>query len=495
MNLRKILNIFLLAIAVIIFVSGHFLHSAWSKTESNSRLNAYKIINGTFLGNEKRNFYGDRAPDSLHLIWKLSLGSGKTVVSASKGAVNWSGAGWTGQPLLVEENGRLRLIQGAYDHHLKKIDAENGKIIWQYLYDDVIKGTGTLWVNPAPKDTADQLVILQGSRLGVKNAFRIPVIPSYRAISFSTGREFWRLNVRLTDSYSRDVDGSALIVNDTAYIGLENGIFTVFNPSPDSVETREGIVQPQVIQESILYTPQDVIDHKRNLVTESSPCLLRDHVYVTSGSGHVYGYSLSSKKIDWDFFIGSDMDGSAVVTSDSCILVAVERQYIPGRGGIYKLDPTRDPEHAVVWFFPTANRKFASWEGGVIGSVSVNDNYRKEGDPFLAVFTAIDGFTYVIDYNEIDSTRQVTGTNNVTLYPTPRMRFKYNTGPSISTPLIVGDKIIAAGYNGIHLFRYTSNELKLIQTFPASCESTPVVHKGRMYVASRDGYLYCFGNK
>jgi outer membrane protein assembly factor BamB len=454
----------------------------------------YRIINGTFLGNEKRNYYGDKAPSALRIIWKLPLGSGRTVVSPSKGPVNWSGAGWTGQPLLVEENGKLILIQGAYDHHLKKIDAATGTVIWQYTFDDVVKGTGTLWLNRNARSPEEELIILQGSRQGVKNSFRIPVIPSYRAISFASGQEFWRHNVKLTDSYSRDVDASALVLNDTAYIGLENGIFTVFNPSPSTVEQREGITQPLVFQESILYTPEDVIAHKRNLVTESSPCLLRNRIYVASGSGHVYGYNLTTRTIDWDFFIGSDMDGSCVVTADSCILVSVEKQYIAGRGGIYKLDPSRKPEESVVWFFPTANRNFATWLGGVIGSAAINDQYRKEGDPYLALFTAIDGWMYVVNYMEIDSSRQVTGTNGKTLYPTPRLVYKYNTGPSISTPIFTENRIVAAGYNGIHLFSYSPRELKLLAHFQASCESSPVVHNGRLYIASRDGNLYCFGD-
>jgi outer membrane protein assembly factor BamB len=493
MILKRYYTIVLLVFILFLGLPFWYIHS--SQADETVKSSRYTIINGTFLGNEKRNYYGNKAPSALNLIWKLSLGSGRTVVSASKGAVNWSGAGWTGQPLLVEENNKLVLIQGAYDHHLKKIDASNGSLIWQYTYDDVIKGTGTLWLNKQARSSDEELVILQGSRLGVKNAFRVPVIPSFRAISFETGKEFWRLNVKLTDSYSRDVDASALILRDTAYIGLENGIFTVFNPDPSKVESREGMLQPPLYQECLLYEPEDVIAHRRNLVTEASPCLLGGRIYVASGSGHVYGYNLKKCQVDWDFFIGSDMDGSTIVTSDSCILVSVEKQYIPGRGGIYKLDPSRDPKDAVVWFFPTGNRKFATWEGGVIGSAAINDRYRKEGDPYLAVFTAIDGWMYVVDYRQIDTTRKVLGTNNKSLYPTPVLVHKYNTGASISTPIFTEDRIIQAGYEGIKLFSYSPKTLTLLANYAASCESSPVVHNGRLYIASRDGYLYCLGDK
>ena len=61
-----------------------------------------RVINGTFLGNEGRNYSGDRAPDRLDVIWKHYLGKGETVISRKIGSVEWKGAGWTGQPLMVQ---------------------------------------------------------------------------------------------------------------------------------------------------------------------------------------------------------------------------------------------------------------------------------------------------------------------------------------------------------------------------------------------------------
>ena len=284
----------------------------------------YPIIQ-TFLGNWQRNFYGKDAPNTLDLVWKHYLGKGETVISRKVGSKIWAGAGWTGQPLLVNENGKLFLIQGAYDHHLKKIAAETGELIWQYEFDDVIKGTGTIWVNNNPDKPENSLVILQGSRLGVGNYLDSKHIPSYRAISYFTGEELWRMDQKWTHSYSRDVDGSALILNDTAYLGLENSYFTVFDPDHRNGRMLNGMFQPKIIQERKLYTMDDVYKHRNNIVTESSPSLLGNHIYVASGSGHVFGYNLNSRELDRDFYIGSDIDGLAIVTSDSCILVSVEK--------------------------------------------------------------------------------------------------------------------------------------------------------------------------
>ncbi len=464
----------------------------------------------TFLGNETRNYYGNTAPSKLKVIWKVKLGTGKTIVGGE--TKTWSGAGWTGQPLFVTEDTISYLIQGAYDHHLRKINAKTGKVIWKYKFDDVIKGTGTIWTNKKAKTLEEKYVILQGSRRGVNKSFRDKVVPSFRAISYMTGKELWRLNSRLTLSYSRDVDASALIINDTAYIGLENGIFTVFDPDYKKAKIVDGILQPKIYFEDTLYDISDKRLHGGNLVSESSACLLLNRVYVASGSGHVYGYNLKTKKIDWDFFIGSDIDGSPVVTNDSCVLVSVEKQYIAGKGGVFKLNPKKSPKDAAIWYFPTQNKRFASWQGGIIGSVCINDYYKKTLDslvindstrvlydsiPNVAAFTGIDGYLYVINTKEIDSTKLVLGPDNKTKFKTPKLIFKYKTGSSIATPIIVGNKLIATGYNGVYLFEFNEKmEFKLItKTSFAISESTPIAINGRIYIASRDGYLYCLGSK
>jgi len=496
-NLRSIIGVWLCGLCVFLAFSLELYSQDFEKL-SYSKFIDIEVKIRTFLGDFSRNYYGNKAPLKLDIIWKKFLGSGYTVVSREEGKVKWSGCGWTGQPLLVMEDGKYYLIQGAYDHNLKKIDASNGTIIWEYEYDDVLKGTGTIWSNKYAGNFGKSLIILQGSRRGVANSLYSDKIPSFRAVSYFYGVEYWRLDVKRTSSYSRDVDASALILNDTVYIGLENAIFTVLNPNPDSVLKKNGMEQPKIYQESNLYNNKDITKHRGNLVTESSPCLLNGRIYITAGSGHVYGYNLKTKKIDWDFFIGSDIDGSPVVTQDSCILVTVEKQYIEGKGGVFKLDPSKIESEAVVWYFPTNNVTLAEWKGGVIGSASINDRTRPENHPFLAAFIGIDGYLYVVNHKEIDEKKgKVYGPNNKKKYPTPKLVFKKRIGGSISTPIIVGNKLVAAGYGGIHLFKFDEkgNFELLDKKYPGVFEATPIVWDGKIYVGSRNGYLYCFGEK
>lgn len=448
-----------------------------------------RIINGTFLGNSARNFYGDSIGEHLDVIWKTHLGSGKTIVIGDS-VETWAGAGWTGQPLLVEEKGAPYLLQGCYDHHLKKINALTGEVVWEYLFDDILKGTGTLYADRQKND----LVIMQGSRVGLGKGSWSQEVFSFRAVSAFTGQERWRMNVKRGASYSRDVDGSAVVLKDTAYIGLENGLFTVFDPGQQNAATVRDSFRPKILQELELFSKEDKIKHGAELVTESSPCRLRDHLYITSGSGHVYGYNLNTKKIDWDFYTGADMDGSPVVTADSCLIITIEKQFIKARGGAMKIDPSKNSSECVVWYFPTGNKKLNRWSGGIIGSAAVSNPCKQNSGRHLAAFTGIDGIFYVVDQNNTETDSLVCGPDSVSLYRTPKILFKARTGASISTPLIIGSRIVVAGYGGIRIYEYDAQyNFREIARRAGGFEATPFVHKGRIYVASRSGFLYCFG--
>ncbi len=244
-----------------------------------------------------------------------------------------------------------------------------------------------------------------------------------------------------------------------------------------------------------MYNAEDNAHHGGNLVTESSPAKIGNHIYITAGSGHVYGYNLGTKAIDWDFVIGSDLDGTPVVTSDSCLLVEVEKQYINGNGGVFKLNPRKDVKECVEWYFPTPDFHFSGWDGGVIGSVCVNDFYNDGSYLHLAAFTGIDGVLNVVQYDAIRKDSSVVGPDGITKYPVPVLKFRHHIGPSISTPVFSKNKLVAAGYVGVNLFSFSNDgNFKLLNTFPGNFEASPSSDQGRIYIASRDGFLYCLGD-
>ena len=186
-----------------------------------------KPLIGTYLGDNQRNFYGNQAPSKLGVKWKVNLGSGKTTFGTSD-TRTWRGAGWTGQPLVIQEETELYLIQGTLSHHLKKIRARDGKVIWSTSVGDVIKGTPSFADVGGPAETRYTLIV--GSRSGFGQDWRNGPAHSLHGISYLTGKKLWRHNSRATASNSRDCDASAVVIGGKAVIPLENGYFTVFSP-------------------------------------------------------------------------------------------------------------------------------------------------------------------------------------------------------------------------------------------------------------------------
>ncbi len=297
---------------------------------------------GTYLGDETRRLYGlGPPPTKLSLIWKTFIGGGMTSPVGKGPNEPWSGSGWTGQPVIVRDKGKLFLLWGAFDRKLHKIDLKTGKVVWEYDYDDIIKSSPTVIEDPSPKVKADKYLVLAGSRRGWPSGFTDSNLAPYRAVSFGSGKELWRLPVPLTASYSRDVDGSGFFYKNRMYSGVESGWF--YKLDPFATEPWNGYRKPKIIAERLLLGDSSAASHGGNLVLEASPALLDDVVYVASGAGHVYGMRRSDLKVVWDYKTGSDMDGTTVATANGKLIVAVEKQYISGHGGILMLDPSKDP--------------------------------------------------------------------------------------------------------------------------------------------------------
>jgi len=476
----------------------NFPESSFVNEAKDLRLktDSIEVIISTFLGNERRNYYGDSLPDRLDTIWKFYLGEG---LSPAYGYDKiWKGAGWTGQPSLIKEKGRYYIIQSAFDYGVHKIDVLTAEEIWIYKFDDILKGSPTIWVNKHADNIEDRYVILQGSRRGWDKDLTSEFCWSFRAVSYISGKELWRHNSIATDSYSRDVDASALVISDTGYIPLENAIFTIFDPDHTKGSKFNGYTIPKIYRELQYYTQADVDAHGDAIEAESSPTLIGDRIYTASGTGWIYGYNITKGKNDWEFYIGSDLNGSMPATHDNCLLVPIEKEHISGNGGVMKIDPSKNPEDAVVWFFPTDSVKWLHWEGGIIGSITINDKTKKPDEPYLATFIDCNGDLFVLDYMSFEPDSTVWCPNLKQKHSTPKLLAKIRTHPSIATPIIVQNRILAPTDSGLFLFefKFVNDEfqIELIdKNLNKSFDATAIAWNGRIYLADFEGYLWCYG--
>jgi hypothetical protein len=103
----------------------------------------------------------------------------------------------------------------------------------------------------------------------------------------------------------------------------------------------------------------------------------------------------------------------------------------------------------------------------------------------------------VVDHKNL-SDEKTLGPDGVTYYQKPKLLFKQYVGASITSPIIVGNKIVACTYEGIFLFEYDKNlKFKLLaQKKGISFEASPICWNNRIYVVSNTtGLMYCFGEK
>ncbi len=333
---------------------------------------------GTYLGNASRTFYGiGPVPQKLKVIWRNRIGTGQTSgTKRSHGVTNWSGTGWTGQPTIIRDGGKLSLVVGGFDHGLRRIDAKTGETVWRYEFPDVIKGTNSIWIDPNASSESTRIRVIAGSRRGMGFTLASSGIAPVRCVSFATGRELWRLPVRRTQSYSRDADASAIVLDGFVYQGVESADFYKLDPNKTKGLTIGGksYRRPVVLASTLLYEKGDPAAHGGNVVFEASPCMIGDIIYAAAGAGRVYGLRASDLKKVWQYRTGSDLDGTPAATKDGYLLVALDHEFIRGRGGVIKLDPRKTGKAAAVWYLPTENRNFADWSGGIIGSGSGKDS-------------------------------------------------------------------------------------------------------------------------
>jgi outer membrane protein assembly factor BamB len=445
-------------------------------------------VNGLtmFRGNPTRTFYGsgpvpDSAPGQLWRYPERPMQGSSPVGREEK---VWSGTGWTGQPVVYERSdGRTELIFGAYDKKIHFVDADTGDDLREsYDMSDIIKGSLTLDPDGYP-------LIYTGSR-----------DPRFRILAIDEGdtvREVWSLHAKSVEGiWNDDWDSNPVVIDDMLYEGGENGWWFAIKLNRGYDEDGKVTVDPEVVWKTRAWSDELLEEIGRDQSIENSTVVFDQKAYFVNSAGRVQGIDLSdiengNAEVFFDFWTGDDTDATMSIDKDGFLYVVShadheKRSNLSARrvreiGSLMKLDtsiPAADLQSTapIVWSLelPAARGQ----DTGAWATPALH--------PDGLIFVATDsGKLLAVD---TDTGEQV---------------WDDDIGVNAwSSPVIADDTLVIVvncftDDNGIRAYDLQDprNPVEM-WTIPASdgcIESTPAVWNGRMYVGSRDGYFYAFG--
>ena len=424
-----------------------------------------------FRGNPSRTFYGQGpVPIEPVILWKYP-DSAMCGRSTSYGETDlWCGTGWTGQPVVwTRPDGVTEVIIGAYDKAVHFIDAATGVDTRPpFATGDLVKGSGSLDPDGFP-------LYYFGSR---DNNFRI------LALDRDVPTVLWTLPASVVAGmWNNDWDSNPLVIDDILFEGGENSYFFAYrlhrSYGPDGLVA----VSPEPLLQFPAFTDELIREVGREQSIENSVAVFEDRVYFANSAGRVVGLDITNvdngeAPVVFDYWNGDDTDATITIDGEGMLYVAIELERFNDRstevGQIIKLDPyvEGDPRVWGVAVPPIGND-----DGGVWATPALGD-----GVLYVA--------THPGDLLAIDTqTGEIVWSDEIGWH-------------AWSSPVIVDGTLIQAvncGTGGaLRAYDLTDPRAPehLWETDPVGgcIESTPAVWKGRIYVGSRDGYFYAFGD-
>ena len=426
----------------------------------------------TFRGNATRTYYGQGpVPTDPEILWRYPRTGGMCRESSDKGEVRvWCGTGWTGQPNVVEWEGKTQVRFGAYDGALHVVDGETGKNLKRpFKTGDIIKGTVTSDPDGFP-------LLYSGSR---DNYYRIMALDRGRRME-----ELWKLSADTAPQrvWNDDWDSSGLIIGDYLLEGGENSWFYVVKLNRKYDASGKVTVNPKVKVMIPGYDDQLFADlGDREVSIENSVAFRDGVVYFGNSGGLIQGWDIrnvlkggTKHKRVFRYWTGEDTDASVVIDDEGFLYVASELERFNARseevGQFMKLDPgkSKDP---VVWKKAIPGR---GGDGGAWATPGIN------GD--VVYLTTNVGRLLAVD--------RATG---------KKLWQRKLPPPTWTSPVIVDDVLIVGdclgNLRGYDVSNPTEKPEELWKVKLEGCiESTPAVWKGMIYVGARGGAVYGIGD-
>jgi hypothetical protein len=426
----------------------------------------------TFRGNPTRSYYGQGPiPTNPHVLWSYPKNGGMCGVSTDGATTStWCGDGWTGQPTVVEQNGKTIVSFGGYDWSMHWVDAATGdNVIQPYKTGDLVKGSMSTDPDGYP-------LSYKGSR---DNYFRI----------MATDRgdqavELWKLSAYdgVQQVWNDDWDGAGLVIDDYLFEGGENSWFYIIKLNRGYDAAGKVTVDPQVVFKTPGWDQElwnTISDHQFSI--ENSVAISGNTVYFSNSSGLVQGWDITGLKEGKEptrvfrFWTGDDTDATITIDKQGMLYVGSEWERHNDRskevGQMMKLDPSK-PDNPLVWSLK--DQIAGSGKSGVWATPAIYNG---------VVYFATNG-------------GRVLGVDEMT----GAVLWEKSLGSQTwQSPVVVDNTLIEGDCEG-NLNAYdVSNPkvdppLKWTVKLSGCIEATPAVWKGRIYVAARGGQLYAIGD-
>lgn len=420
----------------------------------------------TFRGSPTRSYYGrGPVPNDPKIAWRYPEEGGlcrsSTVGSETRG---WCGTGWTGQPAMFRRDGRLWTVFGALDGAVHFLDAETGEpLLDKFQTDDIIKGSVTIDPDGFP-------IVYTGSR---DNFFR--------AIAFDGGepRELWKLDAEATGprKWNNDWDGAGLVIDDYLFIGGENSRIHIVKLNRSYDDDGLATAAPELIFSAAGWDDELLEAVGDNVSIENSVAISGDTLYFANSGGLVQGWDISSLRSGEDpervfrYWVGDDVDASIVIDELGMLYVAAEYERGNARsrelGQLIKLDPTKDPDDALVW----AVEENQGLDTGIWGTPALHDG--------TIIFGSQGGHLRAVDRETGEDLWDI--------------ELGFHLWQS---PVVVDDKLLMGDCFGtLRAFdvadaRTEPDELWALKIDDGCIESTPAVWDGTIVVGTRLGGVY-----
>ena len=425
----------------------------------------------TFRGNPTRTFYGTGpVPQSPEVLWRFTGTSERDLCSLTSweaGTTLWCGAGWTGQPAVIEWDDRTWVVAGTYAPAVHFLDAATGEqLLSEFVVGDLIKGSVTVDPDGYP-------LVYFGSR---DNYFRIIAFDRDEPV------ELWSIHANDFSPvlWNNDWDGASLILDDYLFQGGENSHFYIAKLNRSFGSDGLVTVDPEMVftspgwDEELLNAVGD-----GNVSIEGGMTVVGNTLYFANSGGLVQGWDITGLADGQDpervfrYWAGDDVDATVVADADGFLYIGVEYERGTARsqelGQVIKLDPSADDP--LVW--GTDLRNAAT--DGVWATPALTDE--------MVYAPTHAGFLYGL--------RRDTG---------EMVWSKRLAGPVWSSPVVVDDVLIQGDCGGdiygydISLPWVDPPELWRV-SLDGCVEATPAVWNGVLYVGARDGGFYAIGDR